>query len=255
MATSRTAKYYQFWVRADEQGRFKIPKVRPGTYTLHAIADGVLGEFALTNVTVGTAQYIALGDLNWQPVRYGRQIWEIGVPDRTASEFLHGDNYWHWGLYDQYPKDFPNDVNFVINQSDWRKDWNYSQVPRSDGGGRGTSTTWTVNFNLPAATHGKATLRLAFAATSARNVQVSVNDHAVGGTGPLQDTATIRRDGIRGYWYEKPVAFDAAVMKPGANMLKLTIPAGGVMNGVEYDYLRLEVDESAPAPTAQQSNL
>ncbi len=37
---------------ADANGNFKIPNVRPGTYTLHAIADGVLGEFIVTNVTV-----------------------------------------------------------------------------------------------------------------------------------------------------------------------------------------------------------
>ena len=37
-------------------------------------------------------------------------------------------------------------------------------------------------------------------------------------------------------------------MKAGTNTLKLTIPAGGVMNGILYDYLRLELDESAAPP-------
>ncbi len=249
------AKHYEFWVRADESGRFAIPKVRPGTYTLHIIADGVLGEFTLTNVNVMAAQAMDLGKLKWQPVRYGRQLWEIGIPDRTAAEFFHGDDYWHWGLYEEYPRDFPNDVNFVINKSDCRKDWNYCQVPRSDGGGWGKSTTWSVNFDLPAATHGKATLRLAFAATSARNVQVAVNHQPAGGTGPLQDTATIRRDGIRGYWYERPVAFDAGLLKAGHNILTLTIPPGGATSGVEYDYLRLELDETASPPTSEQTKL
>jgi hypothetical protein len=30
--------------------------------------------------------------------------------------------------------------------------------------------------------------------------------------------------------------------------LKLTIPAGSLTSGIIYDYLRLEVDESAPPP-------
>lgn len=34
-------------------------------------------------------------------------------------------------------------------------------------------------------------------------------------------------------------------------MLALTVPAGSVMSGVEYDYLRLEVDAKAAPPTAE----
>jgi rhamnogalacturonan endolyase len=34
-------------------------------------------------------------------------------------------------------------------------------------------------------------------------------------------------------------------MKTGSNVLKLTMPAGAVNLGVIYDYLRLELDESA----------
>src|SRR5262249_51483030 len=46
------AKYYQFWVHGDDQGNFTIPNIRPGTYSLYAIADGVLGQFTLSNITV-----------------------------------------------------------------------------------------------------------------------------------------------------------------------------------------------------------
>jgi hypothetical protein len=44
--------YYQFWTDGADDGKFTITNVRPGTYTLHAFADGVLGEFAQTNITV-----------------------------------------------------------------------------------------------------------------------------------------------------------------------------------------------------------
>jgi rhamnogalacturonan endolyase len=234
------AKYYQFWTRATGD-RFTIPKVRPGSYTLHAIADGVLGEFAKTEIKVEPGQTIDLGRLEWTPVRHGRQLWEVGVPNRSAEEFRHGDRYWQWGLYNLYDKEFPNDVNFVIGKSDPRTDWNYAQVPHADGRG----STWSVTFDLPTAPKGQATLRLAIAGASTRSVDVTVNDQPAGNSGPLMPTSTINRDGIRGYWQEKAVAFDAALMKQGTNVLKLTIPRGGPMSGMMYDHLRLELDEPA----------
>jgi rhamnogalacturonan endolyase len=79
----------------------------PGTYTLYAIADGVLGEFAQANVTVESGKPLDVGNLTWQPVRYGKQLWDIGIPSRDASEFFKGDDYFHWGWYLQYPKLFP----------------------------------------------------------------------------------------------------------------------------------------------------
>lgn len=244
------AKYYQFWAQGDAQGRFVIPNVRPGTYTLHAIADNVLGEFAQADVTVAPGRPLDLGRLTWMPVRFGRQLWDIGVPDRTAAEFRHGDHYWQWGLYLQYPKDFPNDVHYVIGKSSPRTDWNYAQVPRVPDPamlGDGAATTWSVTFELPSAPRGRATLRLALAATSARHIDVAVNGQSAGSVGPLTDTATIRRDGIRGYWKERDVAFAASLLKAGTNVLTLTVPAGNVMSGIEYDYLRLELDEKGVA--------
>ena len=44
------------------------------------------------------------------------------------------------------------------------------------------------------------------------------------------------------------MAFDAALMKKGANVLKLIVPAGPVNNGVIYDYVRLELDDAKPTP-------
>jgi rhamnogalacturonan endolyase len=233
------AKYYEFWARGDADGHFTIPNVRPGIYTLHAIADGVLGEFTMTNLTVAAGKAVELGDLKWRPLRYGAQLWEIGVPDRSAEEFLHGDHYWQWGLYNEYPKDFPDDVNFIIGKSDYHRDWNYCQCPRAD---RPEGTTWSVRFNLPEAPQGRGVLRLGLAATSARRIQVAMNGQPAGLVDSLKDNATIRRDGIRGYWSERDVTFDAALMKAGENVLKLTIPPGNPMSGVEYDYLRLELE-------------
>ena len=239
------AKHYEFWVRADDKGNFSIPNVRPGTYTLHAIADGVLGDFSQPNVTVESGKPLDLGTVQWQPVRYGKQLWDIGIPNRKASEFLHGDHYWKWGLYNEYPKDFPDDVNFVIGKSDYSKDWNYAQCPRPD---RPDGTTWTVTFDLPSDEHGKAILRLAVCGVGAKHIAVKVNDQPAGSVDDLHYNATINRDGIGGFWSEHDVVFDASLLKSGTNTLKLTIPGGNAMSGVEYDYVRLEVNETGDGP-------
>lgn len=244
----KDAKNYECWTRGDANGKFTIPKIRPGKYTLHAIADGVLGEYVKADVTVEAGKSLNLEKLNWQPVRYGKQIWEVGIPDRTAGEFLHGDHYWQWGLYNQYPKDFPNDVNFVIGKSDYRKDWNLMQVPRArdeTGKGKGDETTWSITFDLPEKPRGRAILRLAFAGTEAKTLAVKMNDRQIGVVSDLPDTGVIRRDANRGYWFARNVVFAASAMKSGTNILKLTVPADGVMKGVMYDYLRLELDENA----------
>jgi rhamnogalacturonan endolyase len=248
------AKHYEFWVLGDADGSFSIPNVRPGAYTLHAIADGVLGEFAATNIIVEPGKTLRLPELMWHPARYGKQLWDIGIPNRSAAEFFKGDDYYHWGWYLEYPKLFPDDVHYVIGKSDFRKDWFFEQVPHSEdladttGRGHGRSTTWTVAFDLPQAPHGKATLRLALCGVGSRSITVSVNDQSVGSVTGLVYNATINRDGIGGYWSEHDLAFDAATMKPGQNVMKLTLPAGGLTSGIEYDYLRLELDDSAPPP-------
>lgn len=266
----RDAKFYQFWTQADSSGRFSVANVRPGDYTLRAIADGVLGEFSLPNVSVGAGQLKQLGTLTWQPQRYGRTLWQIGVPDRTAREFRHGDHYWQWGLYFQYPQDFPKDVHYVIGRSKPVRDWNYVQPPRiltqalpvaSEDDERADtvaqfvrtssrsveSTTWTITFALNQTPRGQATLRLAFCGTHAGcNVEVFVNEQSVGETGTLPSTSAMQRDGIRAFWVERPITFAAHLLKGGVNTIKLKSHANSWSQGVMYDVVRLELDEPAP---------
>ncbi len=188
--------YYQFWNDGTEDGKFTLTNVRAGKYTLHAFADGVLGEFAQTDITVEPGKSLDLGQLQWKPVRYGQQVWEIGYPDRTGDKFFKGDaaNYWLWGWGLRYPLLFPNDITYTIGKSDYHKDWFFQQTPHSENTswinpdakdpanqpfgwiktatgtqdmwrtwGRGRATTWTIKFNLDHAPKGQATLRVALA--------------------------------------------------------------------------------------------
>jgi rhamnogalacturonan endolyase len=249
MTWQNDAKHYEFWTRGSADGRFSIPNVRPGTYELHAIADGVLGEYAKADITIGSGGKVDLGKLEWVPVRYGKQLWQIGIPNRSASEFLNGNDHWHWGEYIQYAKLFPNDVNFTIGKSDFRKDWFIYQVPHdldpndTTGRGQGRETPWKVNFDLAEAPakgdHG--VLRLALAGVSAKSIGVTVNGQDAGTVTGLIYNATINRDGVQGSWVEKDLTFDGSLLHAGTNTLTLTVPAGGLTSGIAYDVVRLEL--------------
>jgi rhamnogalacturonan endolyase len=256
------AKYYEFWEHGEDNGQFSIPNVRAGKYTLHAIADGVLGEYAMADITVEAGKPIDLGKLTWTPVRRGKQIWEIGIPNRNAKEFTYGDKFFDSDSELLYPKMFPDDVNFVIGKSDTHKDWFYEQLPHATDdnvrfapaagvSGSGRATPYNIRFEMAAAPKGKATLRLAICGTGARTLEVSVNDKPAGQVNLIGTDGVIVRHGGQGIWYEREVAFDASLMKQGENVLTLTVPAGPINNGVLYDYLRLELDETAQAASAR----
>ena len=290
---TRDAKFYQFWNDGSDDGKFTISNVRPGTYTLHAFADGVLGEFAQANITVEAGKSLDLGKIEWKPLRYGRQIWEIGYPDRTGGKFYKGDgdNYWLWGWCLRYGDLFPNDITYTIGKSDYHKDWFFEQVPHalSDAWknpdakdplnqrfgwvkaesldqypqtdttgpwriyGRGRATTWTIKFNMDQASQGQATLRVALAGADG-NGGLAV---AVNGqdVGTIRTIATnaLRYNTDKSVWHEYTQAFDAALLKPGENEMQLTVPAGELTSGVVYDYLRLELDENHKSASASSS--
>jgi rhamnogalacturonan endolyase len=288
------ATYYQFWTDGTDDGKFTLTNVRPGSYTLHAFADGVLGEYARTDITVEAGKSIDLGTLKWTPLRLGKQVWEIGSPNRTGDKFFKGDrdNYWLWGWPLRYSLLFPNDITYTIGKSDPAKDWFFVQCPHSETTawlnpdakdpknqrfgwvkaesleqyphsdslgpwkvyGDGRATTWTIKFNMPAAAHGQAVLRLALAGSDSTaglsnpgargSLAVGVNQQHVGDV-TFISTNAIRYNTNTGVWRQYVQPFDASLLKAGENSIELTVPAGEVTSGVVYDYLRLELNEDA----------
>ncbi len=275
--------FYEFWNQGQEDGKFKITNVRPGKYTLHAFADGVLGEYAKTDITVEAGKDLDLGKLDWKPVRDGKQIWEIGYPNRNGSEFDKGNEYWRWGWDMRYALLFPNDLTYTVGKSDWHKDWFFEEVPHANNlafvnpaakdpanqpfgwvatpanpaqdmwgaWGRGHATTWTIKFNMDHAPRGAATLRVCLGGSDSTTLSIGVNGQNAGTIRPISTNA-LRYNTDRGVWREYSQPFNAALLKQGENAMTLTVPAGDLTSGVVYDYLRLELNEDtapgAPLP-------
>jgi rhamnogalacturonan endolyase len=303
------SKHYSHWVDGNPTtGEFTLPTVTAGKYTLHAFAYGVLGEFAKIDIIVEAGKPLNLGKLTWTPVRKGKQIWDIGIANRSGREFAKGDDYFHDGMANVYAAMFPDDVNYTIGKSDFSKDWFYAQLPHGTpgpyfdpaqgrrgragapatpttppanpdaapaaaapgargglgrggpggapgggfggpagggGGGAGRATPWKINFTLAEAPKGKAILRLAIATANTRSVSMTVNGQDAGALNNLPGDSALGRNGIQGLWYERELPFAASMLKQGENTMTLTIPGGGGTAGIIYDYLRLELDETA----------
>jgi rhamnogalacturonan endolyase len=268
------AKFYQFWADGSDDGKFTIPNVRPGTYTLHAFADGVLGEFAKADITVEAGKTVDMKKIEWKPLRLGKQVWDIGYPDRTGGKFYKGDgeNFWLWGWGLRYAELFPNDITYTIGKSDYHKDWFFQQVPHalSDAWknpeakdplnqrfgwvkvqgsdtwksiSQGRATTWTIKFKMDKASKGQAALRVALGGADGNGgLAVAVNGQSAGTIQP-RSTNALRYNTNKSVWQECTLTFDAALLKQGENEMQLTVPAGDVTTGVVYDYLRLELNE------------
>jgi rhamnogalacturonan endolyase len=251
------AKFYQYWTLATPDGTFTIPNVRPGTYTLHAFVDGVLGELTQADVKIEPGKAADLGSISWTPVRHGKQLWDIGIPNRNGSEFFMADKYTQLDISLQYPKLFPDDLTYTIGKSDFRKDWFFQHVPHNVDpearaapffgirGQPGHATPYTVVFDMADAppAGGKATLRLAICGGGARSLMVAVNGQEAGEVSRLIGDGVLTRHQIQGIWYEREVPFDASLLQKGTNRLVITVPEGPVNNGVIYDYLRLELED------------
>ncbi len=278
------AKHYQFWNDGTDDGKFTIPNVRPGAYTLHAFADGVLGEFAQANIAAEAGKTLDLNKLEWKPMRYGKQLWEIGYPTRAGDKFFKGDgeNYWLWGWGLRYPLLFPNDITYTIGKSDYRKDWFFQHTPHGTSTawmnpeakdaanqrfgwvkaeslqtypqtntrgpwsiyGQGLATTWTIKFEIDHAPKGQAALRIALAGADGNGGLQISVNGKTAGNLRPTPTNALRYNTNKSVWQELTLKFDAAMLKQGENEMRLTVPAGEVTTGVVYDYLRLELDEN-----------
>jgi len=268
---------YISYVRADAQGNFTLPNVRPGSYSMYVIVTGAMGQTEYKNITVTSNATNDLGIVELTPRTYGEMLWQIGTPDWSAAEFKYGDQFRTFGNFMQYNIDFPDGVNFTIGESDEAVDFNYLQpsmkVPGADtvleafGIARNTDLTeWKINFSSEKELAGTATLSIGIAGSDSEVLKVSINGTEIGRWHFSEfpdkyDTDTTNYEGImqnpaiQGLYKELNFSFDASLIQPGTNTITLA-PYENVFllgnapysayAGIMYDFIRLEVD--APEP-------
>jgi rhamnogalacturonan endolyase len=251
----KQGKGYQYWTKADASGNFTIPAVRPGSYTLYAYTTGVVQEFSKTNITVTAGGTNAQGDITWNIAHPGTTIaWEIGVPDRTAKEFRHGDDYFTPYLWDVYPQEFPNPLVYNVGTSNPATDWNYvhSNYPGSTAGTT-TGWNWDVNFNLPAVPRtGNAVLTVAVASSNYARLFLYLNGETTSFSriSPTVDGGNaLLRQGIHAKYSYVDIPIPVARLRQGSNTFRFSFTGdSGFSSHVMYDYLRLELPDFPPPP-------
>ncbi|KNG87384.1 rhamnogalacturonate lyase B [Aspergillus nomiae NRRL 13137] len=161
-------KSLQYWAEIDDSGSFSIPRVVEGKYRITIYADEIFGWFIQDHVEVSKSQSKE-HTFVWEEESAGKEIWRIGVPDKSSGEYLHGyapdtfkplqpEQYRiYWGKYD-YPAEFPEGINFHVGESDPSQDLNYIHWAFFPSQGNHLRTepyynnvnNWTVTFDLSA---------------------------------------------------------------------------------------------------------
>src|ERR1017187_2840129 len=88
-------------------------------------------------------------------------VFQIGVADGDYHEFALAGNY------QAYPQTFPHDADFVVGQSDPKKDWPWIHPGPTDGWAGGGAHTFKITFTLPEVAVGYYRLVLDFVDTHA----------------------------------------------------------------------------------------
>ncbi|WP_415855134.1 polysaccharide lyase family protein [Sinomonas sp. G460-2] len=262
---------YIYSAKIGPGGRFTIPAVRPGTYTLAAFTKGAMGEYRRENITVAAGTNLDTGNHVWHPTSHGPTLWLLGTPDRTSEEFyVHGGPYGFRRTLTwlEYPYEFPNGVDFTVGVDDPAKKWNYFHPAVKTPGTaaqlawRGTTPNreleaWKIRFDAHRYERGTGYLDIALAAQVFATLEVTLNGTSIASIDPLPgvpgDNSSYRLV-ARSMYRELPtITFPATLIQEGENVITLahTKPPQAPttdnwmqpMAGVMYDAIRLQVNE------------
>jgi autotransporter-associated beta strand protein len=160
-----------------------------------------------------------------------------------------------WSKFLEYPFDFPSEPNYVVGQSRWTTDWNFTQPIVVDAAGNYNGSTSTITFNLPSAPGASASLYFALSSDYQGPLIVRVNGVDIAGsTGYFpsysssgdQSDATIR-EGIHGTFSDNRINFAGSMLNVGQNTITINMRKGGnFANHAMYDYVRLELSGYIP---------
>jgi hypothetical protein len=240
---------YQYWVKTDASGNFDIKNVRPGTYTLFAYSEGVTGEFSMTNVTVTTGGTNNLGSVEWAIARpNGNLVWEIGVPNRTSSEYKFGDfDYCEGFVQKKFDSTFPNPIVYNVADKNWNTALPYvhSKYYNADGTING-NWIWKINFELPAGipTTGNAKLTIAYASADHAQQWIYINTESgtpVSFYPTIGDGNAFLRQSNHAKYTTSAIDIPMSKLHSGTNFIQLVMPSNsGDVSHLMYDYISFE---------------
>jgi rhamnogalacturonan endolyase len=245
---------YQYWVQCAADGSFTIPDVQTfstygglAAYKFYAFSAGTnrttgcFGEFQTSAFTLN-AGVTNFGTLTWNvPHQGGQMVWEVGIPDRTAREYVHGDEYAVPALWLDFTNEFPNPLQYYVASNNWDKVLNYDQARY----GGTTGWKWQINFNLATVRPGNYWLNLAYAGNDSDHVYVYVNSQSsstlLSGP-PASGGNSLFRQGIHGKYGVQHFAIASSKLKVGSNYLILAEGSGtaSAQCHIMYDYFNLE---------------
>jgi rhamnogalacturonan endolyase len=267
---------YQYWAPANPDGTYSLTGVRPGTYRLSAYKPGVFDDFHLDNIAV-SAPSTAVASQTWNPPinqastgAGSTVVMQLGIPDRTAMEFRDGDNYKHYGVFNDEGLDFPSGVVFVfgnvsgLSPTSERNGWyftHWNSYTHNWDPSLGSSP-YIVNarpvslpdpqikFNLAhaPATSAKGYVTVAVAsAQAATTVTLTLNGHTATGSAPTASSSA-ERSGAGGIYNSVSIPFPAADFVAGTNTLSIH----SSQTPIQYDAIRVEISPAdstlAPQP-------
>jgi hypothetical protein len=266
---------YQYWAPAHADGTYSIGGVRPGTYRLSTYKPGVFDDFHLDGVTV-IAPSTGITAQTWNPLvnqvsdgAGSTVVMQLGIPDRTAMEFRDGDNFKHYGLFNNEGLDFPAGAKFVFGNvsgasptsdrqgwyfTHWRSythNWDPSIIPDPfiPGGPTVTPPDPQIQFNLLHPPAGSATGYVTVAVASVSSgatLTLILNGHTATGSAPTSSSSG-SRSGAGGIYNSVVIPFPAADFVQGTNMLVVH----SSQTPVQYDAIRIEISPADPTLTPQ----
>lgn len=238
----RQGKKYIYWAKTDAEGRFSIPAVRKGSYSLFAYATKgtVTEQFELKGVEVTDAS-TDLGEISWTPDLYRHELWNIGENNRRADGYKLSDAPRAYGLWEQVPAD----LTYTVGTSDPAEDWYYAQCKNG---------TWTVKFNADNTFTGLGRFTASMAGTTNKpKLKVSLNGTQIASWSLSNNDAAIYRSATQaGRHVVKSATFDASLIKAGENELTLTMSGISKNGGILYDCIKMEA-QAATGETSLES--
>ncbi len=224
-----------FYTKADANGNFTLPNVRPGNYALYAwpregsITDELEKDGIVIKAGEGTTD---LGQVEWKTTRHNQFLWQVGKSDGLAGEYKFGDQPRNVKWIEQVPAD----LTFIIGKSKEAEDWYFAQANVGH---------WDIQFDVNKPVGANAYLTIAVAGGGGGpSVQAEVNGQPVGQPlAPGNDSSTYRSANRSGKYDLRTITFPGTLLKQGKNTVRLNMTkTGGRWRGLMYDTIMLQTD-------------